>query len=342
VRIFSVAVPRRRICNWRQWLPHRGDRRYRKGCTPHLQNRGGQLVNWEDLKAFLAIARDGNLSAAGRTMKVSQTTMGRRLALMERRLGAKLLQRTPSGFVLTPSGEHILANVERMEAEALAAERAVSGRDVRLEGLVRITTVESFGARILAPALVPLHLKHPKIVLEVITGSGSLSLARREADIAVRLAPFTEQEAVAQRIGEMAYGLYASPAYLAQYGEPDWSRDAEGHHVIALRDDLAALPEAQWLREAAAMASECIRSSSRGIQLSTCAAGLGLACLPRFFADPEPGLVRLKPPTSPPTRGIWLGVHRDLRHTPRVRAVVNLLAEEIRARSHVLSPPDRP
>ena len=135
-------------------------------------------MDWEDLKTFLAVARHGNLSAGARSLGVSQTTMGRRIEGLQDRLGAKLLQRTPSGFILTPAGEQILAAVERMESEAHAIEGAIKGKDVRLEGVVRITTVEAFGAKIITPALAKLQASHPGIAVELITDDRSLSLAR--------------------------------------------------------------------------------------------------------------------------------------------------------------------
>src|SRR3954454_19315597 len=105
------------------------------------------MLDRDDLRSFLAIARHGNLSAAARALKVTQTTMGRRLEALHERSGARLLQKTPTGFVLTAAGELVLGAVERMEAEALAVERTISGEDVRLAGRVRIATVEAFGAR---------------------------------------------------------------------------------------------------------------------------------------------------------------------------------------------------
>jgi DNA-binding transcriptional LysR family regulator len=266
--------------------------------------------------------------------------MGRRLALLEGRSGAKLLVRTPGGFVLTPSGEHILANVERMEAEALAAERAISGDDVRLEGLVRVTTVEAFGARIVTPALVLLRESHPSISIELIAENRSLSLARREADIAIRLAPFEQHEALVRRVADMAFGVYASESYLQKCGEPDWRRSAAGHHTISLQDDLAAVPEARWLREAASASSTSVVANSREVQLNACTWGLGLACLPRYLGDASPTLTLLRPPIAPPVRGVWIGVHRDLRNTPRVSAVLDVVTREIRARSAQLAPLD--
>lgn len=295
------------------------------------------MLDWDDLKSFLAIARHGNLSAAARALKVTQTTMGRRLEAMHQRAGAQLLQRTPTGFVLTPAGERVLANVERMEIEALAVERAVTGADARIAGEVRITTVDTFGARVLTPILADLLARQPALSIELITDTRALSLSRREADIAIRLAAFEQHETVVRRIGEMAFGLYVARAYLDARGAPDLATGAPGHSVIALQTDLALLPEARWLEALTAAASIALRSNSRDAHVQAALQGVGLACLPRYLADPEPDLVRLDAP-DPPLRGIWLGVHRDIRHVPRLRLVLDTLTEGLKRRAGALAP----
>lgn len=295
-------------------------------------------MDWEELKTFLAIARHGNLSAGARALKVSQTTMGRRLDALHGRIGAKLLQRTPSGFVLTLAGERILAGVERMEAEAIDVERAIGGEDARLEGLVRITTVEAFGARVIAPALAGLRATYPDIMIEMITDVRSFSLARREADLAVRLAPFEQHEAIVRRVADMSFGLYASPTYLDAYGAPDWMLGAPGHHLISLQDDLAGVPEALWLQEIGHAATRALLANSRDVQAHACAAGLGIACLPRYLADEIPEIRLLASPGAPPVRGIWLGVHRDMQRTPRIRVVQDAVIAAVKAHRAMLQP----
>ena len=295
-------------------------------------------MDWEDLKTFLAVARQGNLSAGARSLGVSQTTMARRLEGLHRKLGVRLLTRTPEGFRLTPAGERILPRIERMEGEALSVERAISGEDERLEGLVRITSVDAFAARILAPGLARLGVAHPGIAVELITDIRSFSLARREADIAIRLAPFEQQEAVVRRVADMAFGLYASTDYVSAVGEPDWSLQGRGHRLISVQDSLASLPEAQWLSDLAPAASTILLANSRQVQLEACSAGVGLACLPRYLADDVQDLTRVKTPTSAPERGIWIGVHQDLRDTPRIRAVLEVLGDHIAASKTRLNP----
>jgi DNA-binding transcriptional LysR family regulator len=265
--------------------------------------------------------------------------MGRRLEGLHAKTGARLLQRTPAGFVLTPAGERVMANVERMEAEALSIERAITGEDARIAGQVRITTVESFGARILTPLLKPLLDRQPELEIELITDTRSLSLSRREADVALRLAEFEQHEAVVRRVGDMAFGLYASPGYLEARGRPDLDAGSPGHACVSLQEDLALLPEAKQLAEVMREGRVRLRANSREAQLQAALAGFGLAILPCYLVLDQK-LVELPLPKGRLMRGIWLGVHRDTRHTPRIRLVLDQLSQGLREQALALNPPE--
>ena len=295
------------------------------------------MLDWDDLKTFLAIAREGTLSAAARTLKVSQTTMGRRLDHLQGRADATLLERTPNGFRLTPTGAAVLGDVERMEEAALAFERTIAGDDRRLEGLVRITSVDALAAHILAPGLAVLQAQHPGIVIEVITDNRSLSLARREADIAVRLGRFDAHETVVRKVGEMEFGVYASADYLDRVGTSDLSSCAAGHRIVRVQDDLLDTPDGRWFADRTRAAEPALLANSREVQLRAVLAGLGLGHLPCYLADGTSGLVRLAadPPVS---REIWIGVHRDTRHAPRIMAVQGAIVESLAVNRRRLAP----
>ena len=289
------------------------------------------MLDWDHLQSFLSIARHGNLSAAARALRVTQTTMGRRLETLHSQAGARLLQKTPAGFILTQAGERVLASVERMEVEALSVERTISGEDERIAGEVRITTFETFGARVVTPVLQPLLERQPEIQVELITTNRSLSLSRREADIAIRLAEFEQHEAVVKRVADMAFGLYASRDYLDRCGVPDFTRAAAGHTVVALQQDSALLPEARRLASVASGASVLLRSNSRAVHLQAVRAGYGLGFLPCYLAHELADLVELDVPGGRVLRGLWLGVHRDTRHVRRIRLVMDHITRELRA-----------
>ncbi len=294
-------------------------------------------LDWDDMQCFLAISRTGTLSGAAQQLGVTQPTMGRRLERLHDRVGGALLQRTPTGFVLTAAGERVLAHVERMDEEALAVGRALTGEDDRLAGEVRITTVEAFGAHVLVPELPVLLDRYPKLAIEIDVDTRSLSLARREADVAIRMAAFRQHEIVVRKAGLMAFAVYAAPDYLERFGDPTSGKMA-GHRIIALQNSLLDMPEGSWFNTSMAGAVTVLSTNSREGQVKACLAGAGLACLPRYLADPHDRLVRLSLASDPPAREIWVGTHRDTRSNAKIRVVLDWIAELMRHAQGQLNP----
>ena len=292
------------------------------------------MLDWDDLRHFLAIARHRTLSGAARALHVQQSTMGRRLDALQARAGATLLQKTPSGYTLTPAGESVLAHAERMEGEALAAERAVTGRDVRLAGLIRLTTLETLLVEVLTPILAGFCERYPDITVDVLVDQRILSLSRREADIALRLTRPEGNELVARRVGSVGYGLYASGAYLARHGRPDAAAGCPGHRAILPEEDLAHLPTFAWGTQATREATIAFRTNSYHGQAAAAEAGIGVAGLPHYLAR-RYNLTRIEAPPGP-GRDLWLAVHEDTRHTPRIRALTDALSAGLRERTSLL------
>lgn len=292
------------------------------------------MLDWDDLRHFLAIARHRTLSGAARSLHVQQSTMGRRLDALQGRAGAVLLQKTPSGYVLTPAGESVLAHAERMEAEAVAAERAVTGRDVRLAGIVRLTTVETLLAEVLTPILAAFSERYPDIMLDVLVDQRVLSLSRREADVALRLSRPEGHELVARRVGTVGYALYASGDYLDRHGQPDAAAGCPGHRAVLPEAELMHLPVFAWSGEVTRAATVALRTNSYHGLAAAAEAGIGVACLPHFVAR-RYRVVRTQAPEGPP-RELWLVVHEDTRHTPRIRALTDALTMGLRERSALL------
>ena len=289
------------------------------------------LMQWDDLHTFLEIARQGSLSGAARALKLTQPTVGRRLAAMEETLGAKLLQRTPDGFVLTPIGESVLANAERMEQEALAAERLIFGGDIKMEGDVRVTTVDTLASQFVTPTLIALQKDHPNITVELAPATQTMSLARREADIAIRMAPFTGNQIVARKIGAIALNFFASADYLS-------GANMDAPQLITVMEDQAHLPEALWMEKQFPNGKIKMRSNSREVFFWAAITGGGVALLPRFRGDEDDRLVRVLPELPDLKRDIWLGVHSDMRQTPRIRATMDALVATFEENAHLLAP----
>lgn len=301
------------------------------------------MLDWDDLRFFLAIARLRSLSAAARELRVTQSTVGRRLASLESGLGARLLHRTPEGYVPTLAGEAIMGQAERVEVEMLAVERTVGGRDAQLEGVVRVTAVETLASHVLVPCFAALQRGSPEVALELVADVRHLSLAMREADIAVRMAAFEGHDLVVRRIGTLAHGLYASPAYLERHGEPDFGAGCAGHRLLTGLDGAEVPQLAGWLAEIAPRATVALRTDSPEALLQGAIRGAGIACLPRLRGDAAGTQLRRlgSPQPQAAAVGIWLAVHKDNRRNARIRLVLDALAAAFRDRIAELDPPER-
>ena len=301
------------------------------------------MLEWDGLRSFLAIARYRTLSGAARALGVQQSTMGRRLDGLEEQAGVILLQKTPTGYLLTEAGEAVLGHVERIEQETLAIERAVTGRDVRLEGVVRLTTTESLAVQVVMPILTDFLARYPGIAVELVADTRVLSLSRREADVALRLGRPEGHEIVARKVGEVGFGLYASADYIARAGMPDFAAGAPGHHMVLSLDDIAGAPDAAWMQRTLSQAKVALRTNSRYGHAVAAESGIGLALLSDYLADGR-DLVRVDTPEPTPRLEIWLAVHEDTRHTPRIRALMEALTAGLRARARQLggAPPVAP
>jgi DNA-binding transcriptional LysR family regulator len=293
------------------------------------------MLDWSDYRVVLALARDKTLSAAGRRLGVDQSTMGRRLVALEKTAGARLFDRTPEGFALTAAGEAVLPSLERIEAAAMSVEQKLVGHDARLEGIVRLATSDSFAAWFLVSRLAAFRERHPGIAIELVTGNPPVDLARREADLSLRLSRPTQPNLVARRLGRGAWGLYAAESYLARRGVPAVRRRLAGHDVVAFGDELRGTIGARWLADHGAEGRVVLASNSLVSHGAAVAAGLGVSPLPCVFADEQPGLCRL-PPGLVGHHDIWLVVHPDVRSSARVRAVMDELGKIVQREAALL------
>ena len=297
------------------------------------------MLDWDDLRFFLAVARHRTLAAAAKHLQVTQSTVSRRIASLQDGMGVRLLNRTAEGYVPTLAGESICACVERIEAEALSVERAVAGHDVRLEGTVRVSASQFLTSHFLASSFAALQFLLKRILIEALPEMPGSPLAGREADIVLRLRPFDDQDLFTRKVGEVAFGLYGSLDYFVQHGEPDLAAGCPGHQLITLLNDQEMPAQAAWLSENASRARVALRADSYETQQCVAFSGGGLALLPRFRADAEPSLRRVEPNAPAPPAAIWLGVHPETRQAPRVRIVLDLIAEAFRTSPPTVTPP---
>jgi DNA-binding transcriptional LysR family regulator len=288
------------------------------------------MLDWDDLRVFLAVQRAGTLARAAAELSVNPTTAGRRIATLEERMCVRLFDRRSDGWVLTPAGRDLLPHAERMALEATAAEREISGADQRLAGSVRVTATEMLVTRFITRALPRFVERYPEITLDFHCSNRSVSLSRREADIALRLARPHEDDVVTRKIATIELSLYAAPAYLAARGLPQApERSLAGHELLAFADSRAFAVENEWLEKRRDGARIALRSDSVSSLYGAAVSGLGIGLLPRVVADSDPALQRIETASRPEPRVVWQTVHRDLKDTARIRAVLDFLAEVV-------------
>jgi DNA-binding transcriptional LysR family regulator len=291
--------------------------------------------HWDDIRFFLAVARAGSLSGAARVLGVGHVTAGRRVALLERSLGVKLLNRTPEGFSTTPAGQAILGQCAAMESAAVDLERIVAGRDSLTAGTVRLTTTEALAHRVVAPAIASLRRSHPALQVDLTVGVRTLDIARRDADLAVRFARPTAPGLVCRKLGEVGYSLYASRRYLAKREAPKRGAGLAGYDLITFSGAPAATSPF-FMGEVLDGARVAMRCDNALIQRQAAAEDVGIAELACFLGDECADLVRIWPDEPPAVRTAWLVVHQDLRRSARIRVVTSAIVEAVRRQSRTL------
>lgn len=279
------------------------------------------MLDWNDLQAFLAVARAGNLARAGRALNVDPTTIGRRIRALEKSVQQRLFEQQREGHALTLEGRRLLKHAEAMERAALAYADGEE-RGAELTGVVRVSTSEGFGVSFIAPRLPAFLRAHPNVGVDLVAASGFLSPSRKEADIAILLAPPRKGPLKVRRLTHYALGLYAAQSFLAALPEPIAPADLAAFPAVGYIPDFIYAPELIYTRELDAELAPRLQSSSIMAQLAMVAAGAGLAVLPCFLADPHPDLSRILPDISI-TRSFWLAVHEDVSSAPRVRAFLD-------------------
>lgn len=279
-------------------------------------------INWDDLRVFLAVARAKSLRGAARALSINHATVTRRLGALEAALGSRLFDRMPDGFAATQAGEDLLSSVEKVEGELFAAQRRVLGRDSDPSGTVRVSMPFAIMRGFLAAEIAAFSRQYPGIDLEVDLTDSFSDLARREADVSVRMAYEVTEDVVGRRLVRYSKAIYAAPELLDEFDPA--ARDVAW---IGWGGEGAT---ASWTRETPFPKLPVRhRLPTHALQLDAAKAGLGLTMLPCFLGDGEPGLRRV-PGTAPiPDRSIWLLLHNDLRNSARVRAFVDFMAPAI-------------
>lgn len=298
-----------------------------------LQNYGAIMhhMDWDDLRFFLAVARTGSLRGAAKELGVNHSTVSRRIGAFENRLGARLFERLPTGYLTTPAGEDMLESAQNIEQDVAAIDRRVAGQDSRLGGLLQVTMPPHLSLKLLLPDLAAFGEAHPEIKLVLNISYGLADLAMREADVAIRVSNNPPQDLVGRRLVRSAKAVYASDDYLTRH---DPISDPESLTWIGWGDTVRY---PRWVKESNFPQAPVNHRVNDAIgQVEAAKAGMGISMMPCHLGDLEPTLRRLPPGEAMPGYDLWILTHEDLRRTARVRTFLDFMSAAILAHRDLL------
>ena len=303
------------------------------GNSTNMHNR--RSFNWDDLKPFLAVARAGSTLGAAKLLGLSQPTVQRRIAALEKSLGCQLVERYPSGYRLSPLGAELCLRAEQIEKAVDDFNRHLQLHHGRLAGAIRVTCAEPLAPVVVTPIINAFQARHPGVHVELLITERLLDLTAGKADIAVRGyddRPRGERESalIQRKLADVAWAVYATRTYVEHYGKPSVSEEIGRHAIVAPDGAFSSGRAARWLQTIAPDATVSARSSTMLGLLAAVKSGSGLALLPKGIGEPEPNLVRVLEPQPPVVLSLYLLMHPDLRSTPRFRAFFDFFVSESR------------
>jgi len=287
----------------------------------------GLTMNWDDLKYFLAVAREGSISGGAKKLGVQHSTLSRRLRTLESGMGTQLIERKKSGYELTQDGEKLRQAALRMEHELLKVDGNLMGRESRLTGELRVTAINNMASTILMPMFAGFAKAYPDIELHIMVTNTYASLAERDADIAIRLTNTPLDTLIGKRLVTIASSVYASKNYLQQIRKknsgPQWlGVTCCGFHQA-------------WTKQACNENRHHFNSDDTLLTLSALKQDMGLAYLPCFMGDSESLLERYCPPDESLDLGLWILFHPDLKRNAKVLAFREYMMKEITSSKHL-------
>ena len=282
--------------------------------------------NWEWYRSFLQVLETGSLSAAGRSLGLTQPTVGRHIESLEAALGLKLFTRSFDGFSPTDAANELRPYAVGLAATSAALRRVASGHGAGVRGTVRVTASEVIGVEVLPPILTTLRNEHPELTIELVLSNKAEDLLLREADIAVRMFRPVQEALVAKRVGAIEVGLHAHERYLAQHGVPKSMNELARHTVIGFDQETAFIRSVQGKFKDFSRSRFAFRADSDLAQLGAIRAGFGVGACQAPLAARDPRLVRVLPSEFSFTMDTWVAMHEDLRGSARCAVTFAALA----------------
>lgn len=285
------------------------------------------MMDWDDLRFFLAVAQSGTVSAAAKSLAVNYTTVNRRINQFEDKLGIRLFNRLASGYTLTEEGVDLLSSSEVISSEFQFIETRLMGKDNRLRGIIRLDTTDHI-ARLLMPELQRFMQHYPDIELQLITNAKTISLSRRDADISIRLTDSPPDNLHAIKLGDVLGNLYASPNYLKKHQH---ITDLSKYSWIGWDNSCDGGRSAKFVESKMPLGAKIGFRVNCGISLyQAIKNGLGVGFMWEFVADPDPYMIRVKADLPSYTLGLWLLVHKDLCNSTRFRVFLAFIEKAMK------------
>jgi DNA-binding transcriptional LysR family regulator len=290
------------------------------------------MIDWDQVRVFLAVARAGQLAGAAARLGLDVSTVSRRLDRLEDEVGVHLFDRTRDGTIATAAAEAMLPAAEDMERGLAQFAAAVDAVETTAEGTVRLTAPPGLADAFVAPLLARFYQRFPRVVVELDASIGYADLTRREADIALRGSRPRSGDLIAVKLVSTRALPLTSPAYAEQLGRLKRWTDARW---ITYTAELAHIPTARWITEQAPGAVPVLRTAHFASQIAAAGAGLGVT----LASEPFALIRRLVPVTisralqpswdALPVEDLWLVGHRALRTVPRIAALWDFFAEHL-------------
>ena len=290
-------------------------------------NMAPENFDWNHLRAFLATAEEGSLSAAARALGLTQPTLSRQVAALEEALEIMLFERIGRSLNLTTAGMELLEHTRAMGDAARRVALAASGQAQSIEGRIRITASDIFSAHLLPPVLRQLRQQAPKLVIDVVAANDIRDLMRREADIAIRHVRPDQPDLIARLVTEATAHLYAATEYLDRRGRPAKLADLAGHDFISFGDVDEML--GHYLPMGLPVSHDNFRLGSQSgvVAWEYTRQGFGITAMSDEVAEATPGIERVLPEMEPVRFPVWLTTHRELHTSRRIRLVFDVLAD---------------
>ena len=288
-------------------------------------------TNWDNLRVFLALARYKTLTKAGESLQVSHATIYRKIKAFEKELGVTLFDNTPNGYLQTSAADQLFEEMEVVETSIETSLRELRGLDQRIQGSIILATTDTFGCKLLPPILKKFQTAYPELSIELKIATETVSLSKREADIAVRSSAQPPPNLVGRKVGRIEFAVYAAESYMKKCGPVRFPEDVAKYHFIILDDSLGQLAIKQWMDRQITTAINVTKVNGMLPLIGLCEAGMGLAALPTFAVTSGcSDLIQVYPIPEFLEHHLWVLTHRDLTKSLRIRITTEFLYRELK------------